>query len=329
MRLAIVALASSLYVCPISGQISQSHPEFCGRSGGANPQLPNVSATFDRDGGAVLYEGGSASRRSITLTGPGRASAVFRIDEVCPLPDGRLVVLDDSGAAHVVIADLAKDAVDSFLSYWPVLSPDQRWIVYQKMYPLHGVEGSAEYLIYDLSKSAAQNRPDGDVSNEADVGAVIFPPGQKNVGGDNIGVPHEQLHLFHSQFSWAADSRAILFADAIWDEPAKIILVTLDDKGAPTAVEHEISITDLCGGTISLPVLPMWRMERAEVGADHDGTRSVVLDLTSDNVHCPSRILQLSTSDFKPTKTEIHVRPVPTHGAIVNGQEVVPPPKKK
>jgi hypothetical protein len=256
-------------------------------------------------------------------------SAVYRIDEVCPLPDGRLVLFDDSAGSEVLIVDPAKDSVDTFYCYWPILSPDRRWIVYEKRYPLHGVEGSAEYLIYDLNKSAAQNRPEGDVNNTTDVGAVIFPPGQKNVGGDNIRVPREQLHSGLSPLYWASDSRAVLFADAIAGRPAKIILVTLDDKGAPSAVEHEITVADLCGAAISLPTLPIWQMERAEVGAGEGGARSIVLDLTSDNVHCPSRILQLSNSDFKPTKPETHIKAEPTHGAIVNGQEVVPPPKKK
>ena len=183
MRLAIVALASSLYVCPIWGQISQSHPEDCGRPGGANPPLPNVSVPVDRDGHAVLYIGGVGSRQSIPLTRLGMESVVYRVDQVCPLPDGRLVLFDDSAGSEVLIVDPAKDSVDTFYCYWPVLSPDQRRIVYQKRYPLHGLRGSSEYLIYDLSKSAAQNRPDGDVNNTVDVGAVIFPPGQKNVGG--------------------------------------------------------------------------------------------------------------------------------------------------
>jgi hypothetical protein len=253
---------------------------------------------------------------------------VYRIDEVCPLPDGRLVVFDGSGATEVVVVDPATDSVDAFVSYWPVISPDQRWIVYQKMYPLHGVRGSSEYLVYDLRKSAAQNRPDGDVSNDTDVGTVIFPPGQKNVSGDNIGVANDLLHLGTPGFYWAADSHAVLFVDAIADQPKKVILVALDDKGTPTAVEHEITVADLCGAAISIPALPTWRMDRAEVGAERDGARSIVFDLQSDDVHCPSRIVQLSDSDFRPTKMETHVRQVPTHGVVTDGQ-TPPPPKKK
>lgn len=88
----------------------------------------------------------------------------------------------DYGGTDVFIVDKAKASIlDSFLSFDPVMSPDQRWIVYQKTFPLHGVEATEEYLIYDLTKSPAQNRPDGDTTNHEDVGTTIYPPGMKNL----------------------------------------------------------------------------------------------------------------------------------------------------
>jgi hypothetical protein len=217
--------------------------------------------------------------------------------------------------------------VDEFAAYRPVLSPDQRWIAYVKIYPLHGTEATDEYLIYDLTKSPVQNRPVGDVNNSADVGAVIFPPGQKNLGGDNIGVPREQMHGGGLGFYWATDSRAVLFVDTAADGPKKLILVTLDEKGAPSALEHAITVGDFCGSEIPGVSQGVWRMDRAEVGPDRDGIRAVVVDLSSDDRRCPSRVVQLFKSDFQPAKPEVHIRQESTRGAIITGDP--PPPKKK
>ena len=195
------------------------------------------------------------------------------------------------------------------------------------MYPLHGAEATDEYLIYDLRKSPVANRPDGDVNNSAEVDAVIFPPGQRNLG-DNIGVPREQLHSGGLRFYWAADSRAILFVDQVADKAKKIILVTLDEKGIPQASEHAITVSDFCGSEIPGVSQGEWRMDRAEVGSDRDGTRGIVLDLSSDDRRCRSRVLQLFQSDFELTKTEIHVRQEPTRGAVITGNPPAPPKKK-
>jgi hypothetical protein len=330
MKLATFSLILSAALCPLFGQISQSHPEYCGRPGGANPPLPNVSATFNSDGEAVLFVGATGSRREIPLHGAGSlASFLYQIDEVCPLGDGRLVVFGGLGATETLIVDPAKPAVvDDFFLWQPVISPDRRWIVYDKMSPAHGVEATSEELIYDLSKSPAQNRPDGDLTNTADVGAVLFPPGQQNVLGDNINVPRDQVHSLQSSFYWASDSRAILFEDKLEGQPYRIILITLDEKGTPTALEHGITAADLCGASLPDVRTLLPRLDRAEIGPDRNGARAMVLDLSSDDARCPARILQLSSNDFKPTKTETHIKPEPTHGAIVNGQEAIPPKKK-
>ena len=259
--------------------------------------------------------------------------SIPEITEVCPLSDGRLVVFGYYGGTGVFIVDRAKaSVVDTFASSDPVMSPDQRWIVYVKMYPLHGVEGTDEYLIYDLTKSPAQNRPDGDVKNATDVGAVIFPPGQKNLGGDNIGVPREQLHYNLSGFYWAADSQAVLFVDAVADAvniAKKIILVTLDEKGAPTAWEHLITASDVCGSEIPGVSAGLRPMDRAEVGPDRGGTRAIIVDLHSDDRRCPTRAVQLYESDFQPAKTEVHIRQEPTRGVVIKDGSPPVPPKKK
>jgi len=107
------------------------------------------------------------------------------------------------------------------------MSPDQRWIVYRKAYPSQGTElpVSQEYLLYDLSKSPAQNRAPGvALDDNGDVGAPIYPLGQKNLPGDNIGVPDHQLHSMVSDFYWSPDSKALVFADLLLDKVSLVLV---------------------------------------------------------------------------------------------------------
>jgi hypothetical protein len=71
----------------------------------------------------------------------------------------------------VYIIDPAKASLlDSFLSYWPVISPDHRSIAYVRFYPLQGVEGLYEWTLYDLRKTGPATDPLRDMTNTVDVG---------------------------------------------------------------------------------------------------------------------------------------------------------------
>lgn len=227
MRLVFFILISAVW--PVWGQIAQSHPEYCGIPGGANPSLPpDISATIDQtDGHVVLYIGRGGTATAVSLPD----SWISEIAEICPLSDGRLAVFADSGATEVFIVDKVKaSVVDWFSAYFPAMSPDQRWIVYRKFYPLHGVEAGDELLIYDLTKTPAQNRPEGGYESKQTPGRVIFPPGPNDLPYANIGVPSDRMHFSGRDLYWAADSRALLFTDRVAGRPDRIILVTLDDR---------------------------------------------------------------------------------------------------
>jgi hypothetical protein len=202
-----ILFLSSL-VIPSFGQISQTHPELCGKPDAAVPLPPNVWATVDRwQGQGDVFIGPSGSAVKISLP-----EVVDAIDEVCPISDGRLVIFGKAGNRlnNIAIIDSAKASLlDSFYGFSAVLSPNQKWLVYGKFYPRHTeLPPSDEYLLYDLTKSPAQNRPPGvALDDRDDVGAVIFPLGQKNLPLDNIGVPEDQQHQFSSEtFYWAPDS---------------------------------------------------------------------------------------------------------------------------
>lgn len=308
MKNLLYALLLAVGLCPVWGQIAQSRPEHCGILGDVSPPLPDISATIDQHGQAVLYIGRGSFARGMPLMVGTLPSLISEIAAVCPLSDGRLVVFGDMrGAVAVHIVDRTKaSVVDSFWVFSPemapaVMSPDQRWIVYQKSRPLHGVAATDELLVYDLTKTPPQNRLGDDL---AGVGRLIFPPGQNGVPYDNINVPEDQIHHMGRVY-WAADSRALLFTDQLASNPKKIILVTLDDRGVPAAFEHEITASDVRrevpGTGLDLTIA------RVEIGPDRAGSRSVLLDLC-----CPPRVLQLHKDDFQPAKPEVHVREEPT-----------------
>ena len=76
--LSLTLMACSIWGPMAWGQIAQSHPEYCGLPNGANPPLPDVSATVDGNGHAVVYLGQGTT--GIPLRG-----SIEQIAEVCPL----------------------------------------------------------------------------------------------------------------------------------------------------------------------------------------------------------------------------------------------------
>jgi len=328
MKVALFALFSTVCMCPISGQIEQSHPQYCGIPGGVSPPLPDISATVDqREGRTTLYIGRDSAAVGIPLVG----SPISEIAEVCPLPDGRLVVFGDMGGAVAVnIVDKTKaSVVDLFWAYYPVISPNQRWIAYLKFYPLHGVEGSNQRMIYDLTRTPTQNRPDEEPNDTIDVGRVIFPPGHQNFPGSNTQLPENSRHLGGNRLYWSSDSRAIVFEDRVADG-SWIVLITLDEKGTPTPSRHPLTRAEICGRDIPNGGPHSWRLDRAEIGPEFAGDRAIQIDLSSsgDN-RCAPHVLQLHREDFQPAKTEVNGRPTYTRGVIVDGHEVIPPKNKK
>jgi len=334
MKHALYGLISTVLVCPVWGQIAQSHPEYCGIPGGANPPLPDISATIDpTDGHAELYFGQGSAARRVALD----ADWVSEIAEVCPVYGGRLAVFAvlPDGVATYILDKAQPSVVDWFYGFNPTVSPDQRWIVCGKFHHFYTAESTAEYLLYDLTKSPLQNRPEGDSKDtgtyRVDVGSAIFPAGQKNVADDNVGVPEEQQHSGGGPFYWASDSRAVVFVDHVVGKPRKIILVSLTDQGASTAFEHQVTVTDLCGREIpgADPEGWTWVMTRIDAGPDRGGSRSIVLYPNLLDAPCPARAVPLYSGDFQPSKAEVHVVQEPTGGMIRDGYPPIPPKKKK
>jgi hypothetical protein len=328
MKLVLLSLIAAVF--PLLGQIAQSHPEFCGISGGINPQLPpDVSATVTDDK-AVLHIRRDTTDADVPLMLGTLASSISEIAEVCPLTDGRLVVFGKGWwETNVHVVDRAKAAqLDSFSAYDPVLSPDQRWIAYVKFGDPR-VEGSSEYMIYDLSKTSQQNRPpDVGPTDTINVGRVIFPPGHQNFSGGNIDLPEELRHFGSGRLFWAADSRAILFEDRTPGDTG-IVLVTIDEKGPLSVSRHPLSASEICGRDTPAGSTYTWKLDSVDIRPGAAGNRAILLDLSAKGGDlCTPHVLQLSREDFKTAKMEKNVKPPYSRGAVVDGKEVTPPKKK-
>ncbi len=302
-------LLSALLVFPLSGQITQEHPELCAKLDGFVPLPPNVSAVVDHSiGHADLFIGSGNSTVKISLPG-----VVDDVDEVCPLSDGRLVLFGGTyNSANINIIDGTHALLlDSFYGFDPAMSPNQRWLVYRKFYPLHTeLPVSEEYLLYDLTKTPAQDRPRGVVLyDRANVGAVIFPLGQRNLLTDNIGLPEDQQHSFRSKsFFWAPDSQAIVFGDSVQDR-FSLVLVLIDSAGVPRAYVHPIPVSEECSGNKIAPKNFGLSLSHAEIGLDKNGDRSIEVTFEPSPGVCVPQALELRSADFQPAKAEVHVEP--------------------
>lgn len=315
MKSSIVSiLLLMLFTLTVFGQIDQTHPELCGKPDGVVPLPPNISATVDKwQGHGDLLIGPADSAVKISLP-----NVVDTIDEVCPISGGRLVVFARAGDTlnNIAIVDGVKASlIDSFYGFSAVMSPDQRWLSYGKFFPRHtDLPPSSEYLLYDLTKSPAQNRPPAITPDDwMNVGKPIFPLGQKNDNGDNIGVPEDQQHWMGSpSFYWTQDSRAIVFGDLL-QKKFSIVLVTLDNSGNTTALVHPVSFPDICGRAANEDYLN--HFESAEFGSGQGGDRSIRIRFNHPG--CAPKTLEFHLSDFQPAQPELHESPKPKLKSII------------
>lgn len=315
---------------PLCGQILQSHPEYCGLPGGPAPAIPDISGSIDPVGQhIVLHLGRDRSAPTVRLPG----SWIAEVPEACPLSDWLLVVFGSFGGIDITIVDVPKAAVvDHIIAYEPVsISPDRRWLVYSKFWPLHGSAGADELMLYDLHKTPVQNRAEiKEGAGSEDPGRLIFPPGHENFPGGNIDLPGDQVHFLWRVVYWAPDSRAMLLEDHGPDGHA-IVLITLDDNGVPAQLRHRMTLAEICGGDIkNIDPNSSWTLGRGDIGPESSGGRSVVAGIVpAGDDRCVQHDLHLRSEDFRPAKVERHARPEYTRGAIVDGKEVIPPKKKE
>jgi hypothetical protein len=174
---------------------------------------------------------------------------IVQVNEMRATQGGKAVVVGmvNGSVFEIVILNTHPLGIaDTFLAYSPTVSPDTRLIAFVKFYPAHFVEGTEDhYLLYDVARSAADNRPvNVSLNDHTNVGIEVYPH-VANQGGDNTGVPpQQQHHMLAQRFFWQSDSARYVFADDYageWD----VVLVAIAD-GVPSASKITVPKNEVC-----------------------------------------------------------------------------------
>lgn len=301
---------------PALCQLAQLHPELCGTPNAVVALPPAISAM--RATGYDLNIFLRSGAPGIPIPGP------LDVEEVCPLPDGRLVVFGNmmTGKSFSIVDPAKPSTIDTVWGYDPLLSPDQKWIVFRKFFPRQTDEpASDEYLRYDLSRTPAQNRSPGvGLDWTEEVGTAIYPLGWKNELADNIGAPEDQQHHHLSTFFWAPDSRALVFAD-VNQGKRSVVLITIDEKGATTAsvspFPDSMECDDPAAAAKGKKAQPTG-LRHVEFAPQQGPDRLMFVDFEADG--CAPKTQQLHTDSFQPAKTEPRVLEPPTRKTIKHQQ---------
>ncbi|MGH9451733.1 MAG: hypothetical protein ACRD11_14545 [Terriglobia bacterium] len=199
------------------------------------------------------------------------ASLIDQIDAIY-LPPGvdRVAILGREGSmlsAVFVVGLPGGRTLDTFSAVWPSASPDHRFIAYRKWFPAHPpaqVSVSDEYLLYDLTKSPAFNRPNGAAGLRDDVGWPVYPQGAKNASPlENLVPRGTPAHSMASNgFFWLGEE-TLAFVDR-WHGVDSLVLIGL--KGGihkPTARSIPLDVSQvidmsLCRKDVSPSDMERW-----------------------------------------------------------------------
>ena len=107
-------------------------------------------------------------------------------------------------------------------------------------------------MLYDMTNSAAANRPAGvRLDNRFDVGLNVYP-GKDNKKNDHVGVPDSLSHQSPGLIFWSPDSTKLVFADQAQVLSLVRVKVAGADAGAaPVALTMTIDGTSVCAAPLA------------------------------------------------------------------------------
>ena len=189
---------------------------------------------------------------------------IDQVDVVRGAPQNRAIVIAEigSGAYEVVVmqTDPAK-LLDKFLASKAVsLSPDNRYVLFVRFYPMHGGEGyDDQYRLYDVQGNRSTNwpnRPAQDVRpnmpanyDETLAGVPVYPVKVGELGRMNTFVPEGHEHLEASDFNWTTDSSKVAFADVQGNVISLVVVTvpTAEKRKPQTAIYPLVGLENVCG----------------------------------------------------------------------------------
>jgi hypothetical protein len=183
--------------------------------------------------------------------------------------ENRIIAIgsENASVSRVLIIDLQQKAtLDSFDAFYPAISPDGRFIAYVKFYPPHFVEGTDDHdMLYDVAKSATENRPAGASSDDlVNVGVNLYPGGQ-NKDEDNVAVPANRSHGTVSSFFWSPDSQTLVFADQMQSLKLVEVKISESNSGAASAtLIAPLDKTSICAAPLTADSHCQGHLDRLE-----------------------------------------------------------------
>jgi hypothetical protein len=261
MKVLPLLAASMLPVCAgdwqaqAIGPDSQSAPEAPGLL--FDPQHQRRLSSTDSTVTIKLIEKGDKLSLDVQRRGSSAATQVglpedmAQANEIRRVGPGKAVVIGmfSGDVWEVAVVDLDRPSLsDKFLCYEPAIAPNGRYISFIKFFPAHFAEGVEDhYMLYDLRKSAAQNRPAGTSSDDwQTVGTTVYPAGIGNHDFDNLRRPESSVHILYSDgFFWNSSGDQFLFADEFQGQ-VSVILIDLSLDGKATTKISAVP-PDACG----------------------------------------------------------------------------------
>jgi len=208
---------------------------------------------FNRPRLGIVVQKKGGSQQEISLP-----DEMAQVDEILRGPANRALVAGwVSGDVHAMtVLDLQTlNVSDFFYSYMPTVSPNGRYIAFIKFYPPHGYDDTSgpedHYMVYDLTRTASQNRPAGIAASRPDVvGTTVYPPNIGNRQTDNMRIPQGENHSAAMQsFYWGPDSDRFLFADK-YQGALMLLMARVNGANGHSSVDRlEIPQAELCAKT--------------------------------------------------------------------------------
>lgn len=156
---------------------------------------------------------------------------IGRIDEIVNHANKRLVLLGSSTAGRgVIIVDVAKgEVLDSFWCYSPSVSADGTFIAYRRFQQRTAPSHTDVYLVYDVSKSALENRPERDIQDRQNVGWPVFPRANVTrrayLAADSYSPIDGVHHGLGSELTWVG--RDLLAFVDLAEQQGRLVVVDL------------------------------------------------------------------------------------------------------
>lgn len=179
-----------------------------------------------------------------------------QVNAIVLVNDSRVAILGrvSTNTAIITVVSLPSGhTLDSFECGWPSVSPDHRFVAFGKWSPAHfppGIAAGAEYLAYDLTRSASYNRTSEnrkDVPDPYNAGWPLYPRGAKNTPMDNVIIDRAKLRhdMVSSGLFWVGKGDRVAFVDRLKSQNSLIVANLSTGVRNPVIVSRLLSTSTI------------------------------------------------------------------------------------